>query len=632
MGIRPSNMVKEDLVATTLHAMFVESARAHADRTGFIQKVRGAWSEVSYASALERVEAIGAGLGELGVGPGGRASILAASRMEWTLADYAILGAGATVVPIYQTNSPGECAYVLQDSDATLVFVEDAGQLEKVRSERAQLPTLRHVVVFDADGVDLDEEAGEMTLAELERRGAAAGPDAWYAGGATATPDTIATLIYTSGTTGPPKGCMLSHRNYMTMTAQGVDPANGLFLENDRMLLFLPLAHTFARLAQFAATSTGSELAYTSIASLMDDMAEVKPTLVPCVPRVFEKAYTRVLGQFNEATGTARKLIDRGLKVGALRGRYVAHGRRVPPLLAAQHAFFHRVIFSKIHARFGGNIRLFISGGAPLSREVAEFFLACGLVIVEGYGLTESTTAVAVNHPDNFRLGSVGRVFNGTSTKIAEDGELLVKGDIVFQGYYKNDEATAEVLDADGWLHTGDIADFDREGFLYITDRKKDIIITAGGKNISPANIENALKSTQYISQALVFGDRKPYLTALITLDPLELETWAQTHGVDNDMFELIANPDVQALVAEAVKHANDEVGRVEQVKRYRILPLDFTQETGELTPKLSMKRKVVVERYGQWIEDMYAPDAADADAVVDRRILDLQDSSPVTA
>ncbi|MCW2974487.1 MAG: long-chain fatty acid--CoA ligase, partial [Thermoleophilia bacterium] len=380
-------------MAQTLHAMFVESARSHGSKTAFLQRAHGAttWDATTYAEALARVEAIGAGLIELGVGPEGRVSILAASRMEWTLADYAILGAGATVVPIYQTNSPSECSYVLEDSDATIVFVEDAGQLEKVRVERAGLPKLQHVVVMDPTGLELDADAGELALSELEERGAAAGSAAWHDAGSSATPSTIATLIYTSGTTGPPKGCMLSHNNYMTMTTQGVDPANGLFLENDRMLLFLPLAHTFARLAQFAATSTGSELAYTSIATLMEDMADVKPTLVPCVPRVFEKAYTRVLGQFNEATGVKKSLIDRAMKVGALRGKYISHGRRVPPILAAQHALFHKLVFSKIHARFGGNIRLFISGGAPLSREVAEFFLACGIVIVEGYGLTEST-------------------------------------------------------------------------------------------------------------------------------------------------------------------------------------------------------------------------------------------------
>ena len=611
--------------------MFIESAKAHTGRTAWIQREGSEWQHTSYADGLTRVEAVGAGLQALGVVPGDRVAILSMSRREWSIADYAILGTGATVVPIYQTNSPSECQYIIENSRSSVVFVEDAGQLAKVREERANLPELKHVVIFDTTGIEVDAGAGELSLADLEAKGAG-GAQGWHDAGSKVTKDDLATIIYTSGTTGPPKGCMLSHNNYVYMTEQGVDRGVGLFSDDDRIVLFLPLAHTFARLTHFAATRLGVELAFTTIATLMDDLGELKPTLLPSVPRVFEKAYTRILGQFNEATGAKRKLIDRAMKVGALRGRYVQRGRRVPPVLAAQHALFHKLVFSKIHARFGGNMRLFISGGAPLSREVGEFFLACGITICEGYGLTECTTAMCVNHPSDFRMGSVGKVFEGTQVKIAEDGEILVKGDVVFQGYYENDAATAEVLAADGWLHTGDIGDFDREGFLYITDRKKDLIVTAGGKNIAPANIENALKSTQYVSQAFAFGDKKPYITALVTLDPDELATFAQHNGLENDMYKLVAEPKVQQLVKDAVAHVNESVGRVEQVKRFRILPIDFTQETGELTPTLKLKRKVVVERYGQWIEDMYAADAPDCEGVTDPRIAALQDSPTVTA
>jgi len=612
-------------MATTLHSMFVESARANSAKNAYVQRSGGEWVHMTYAAALERVEAIGAGLQALGVGPGDRVAILAASCQEWSMTDYAILGTGATVVPIYQTNSPNECQYILENANAQVVFVENQGQLAKVREERANCPKLEHVIVFDTTGVELDASVNEISLADLEQQGATGG-EGWHAAGLKVSKDDLATIIYTSGTTGPPKGCMLSHHNYVFMTEQGVNQATGLFEPDDRIVLFLPLAHTFARLTHFAATRVGVELAFTSIATLMDDLSELNPTLLPSVPRVFEKAYTRILGQFNEATGAKRKLIDRAMKVGELRGRYVQRGRRVPPVLAAQYALFHKLVFSKIHARFGGNMRLFISGGAPLSREVAEFFLACGIIIVEGYGLTESTTALCVNHPNDFRLGSVGKLFEGTTAKIAEDGEILVKGDIVFQGYYENPEATKEVLDDEGWLHTGDIGDFDREGFLYITDRKKDIIVTAGGKNISPANIENALKATQYVSQALVFGDKKPYITALITLDPDELSTLCEKNNLPTDIYQVIARPEVLELIRTAVDKVNEEVGRVEQVKRYRILPIDFTQETGELTPSLKVKRKVVIERYGQWIEEMYAADAKDADAVTDPRIGTLQD------
>ncbi len=619
------------VAASTLHAMFIESAKEFGAKTAWTQRVGDDWQDMSFTDALARVEAIGAGLIDLGVTPGDRVAILSMSRREWSMADYAILGTGATVVPIYQTNSPAECQYIIENSRSSVLFVEDKGQLTKVREERANLPELKHVVIFDTTDVDVDSDAGELSLDDLEARGAG-GAKGWHDAGSKVTADTLATIIYTSGTTGPPKGCMLSHHNYVFMTQQGVDRAVGLFSDDDHIVLFLPLAHTFARLTHFAATKLGAKLSFTTIATLMDDLAVLKPTLLPSVPRVFEKAYTRILGQFNEATGVKRKLIDRAMKVGALRGKYVQRGRRVPPVLAAQHALYHKLVFSKIHARFGGEMRLFISGGAPLSREVGEFFLACGITICEGYGLTESTTAMCVNHPDDFRLGSVGKVFPGTEVKIAADGEILVKGDIVFQGYYENEEATKEVLDPEGWLHTGDIGDFDKEGFLYITDRKKDLIVTAGGKNIAPANIENALKSTQFISGAFAFGDKKPYITALVTLDPDEMASFAETHGLENDMYKLVAEPKVHELVKAAIAHVNESVGRVEQVKRFRILPIDFTQETGELTPTLKLKRKVVVERYGQWIEEMYAADAADCEGVTDPRIAALQDSTTVTA
>jgi long-chain acyl-CoA synthetase len=615
-------------VPKTLQQLLIDSARTSPDSTAYIQRPHGGgdWQHVSFADALARVEALGAGLLQLGVQEGSRVAILAASCMEWALADFAILGTGATTVPIYQTNSAAECAYVLNDSDSMIVFVEHAEQLAKIREERANLDCLKHVVIFDPTGADLDADAGEMTLADLEARGADAGVKSWRSASAAVDPSSIATIIYTSGTTGPPKGCMLSHHNYAYMTEQAAQEEVGLFTPGDRVVLFLPLAHTFARLAHFCTARAGLELAFTNIGTLMDDLRELQPTLMPSVPRVFEKAYTRILGQFNQATGVKRKLIERAMRVGALRGRYIQHGRRVPPVLAAQHALYHKLVFSKIHEIFGGKMRLFISGGAPLSREVAEFFLACGIVIVEGYGLTESTTALCVNRPTNFRLGSVGQLFEGTQAKIAADGEILVHGDIVFHGYYNNDEATNEVLDSEGWLHTGDIGDFDKEGFLYITDRKKDLIVTAGGKNISPANIENALKATQYVSQALVFGDKRPYITALITLDPDEIATFAKDNGLSDDLYALVADPKVHELVQTAVKKVNSEVGRVEQVKRFRILPIDFSQETGELTPSLKLKRKVAVERYQEWIDEMYEASAPDCDGVTDPRIGTLQD------
>lgn len=616
-------------MADTLHRMFIESAQDAGSNTAYIQRFGDEWKHMSFADALAQTEKVGAGLIDLGVKSGDRVSILSMSRQEWAIADYAILGAGATSVPIYQTSSADECCFILDNSSASVLFVEDMAQLKKIRSVRKDLPKLHHIIVFDPSGIELDEESGELSWDALAKR--SGNTKTWHEAGEKVAAKDIATIIYTSGTTGPPKGCILSHHNYVFMTKQGIDQTVGLFSDNDRIVLFLPMAHTFARLTHFAASHLKAELAFTTIATLMDDLGELKPTLMPSVPRVFEKAYTRILGQFNEATGAKRALIDRAMKIGAKRGRYVQRGRRVPPVIAAQHAVFHKLVFSKIHARFGGNMRLFISGGAPLSREVGEFFLACGITICEGYGLTESTTAMSVNHPNDFRLGSVGKVFNGTKVKIASDGEILVKGDIVFQGYYGNEAATKEVL-SDGWLHTGDIGDFDREGFLYITDRKKDLIVTAGGKNIAPANIENALKATQYISQACAYGDKKPYITALITLDPDEIANFATANDLSGDIYAWVAEPKVHDLIKQAVDHVNANLGRVEQVKRFRILPIDFTTETGELTPSLKMKRKVILERYGQWIDEMYVADATPIAGLSDPRIAALQDTPKVNA
>lgn len=614
-------------MSSTLIEMFRTCSETGGDKTAYIHRDGSEWKHTSFRTAARRVADIGSALIELGVQPGERVAILANSRIEWALCDFAILGTGAIVVPIYQTNSPAECEYILANSEAKAVVVENAEQLAKISEVRAALPQLQHVIIMDPTGVsDLGDT---ISLDDVETRGRRTGHDDWTAAGDLIKPDDLATLIYTSGTTGPPKGCMLSHHNYAEMTemvvaGEGMD----IFQDGDRIVLFLPLAHTFARLISFVSMRAHLELAFSTIATLMDDLGELKPTLLPSVPRVFEKAYTRINGQLTSATGAKKKLVGWAMKKGKLRGKYIENNRRVPPVLAAQYALAHKLVFHKIHDRFGGNLRLAVSGGAPLSKEVQEFFLSVGIIILEGYGLTESTTAITLNRPDMFRCGSVGPLIPGTEVKIAEDKEILISGPQVFQGYYKNPDATAEVL-SDGWLHTGDIGVLEKN-FLYITDRKKDIIVTAGGKNISPQNIENGLKATQYVSQALVYGDKKPFITALITLDPIEMETFADEHKLPTDMFKLIESPEVHALVQSAVDHVNEELGRVEQIKRFRILPIDFTQETGELTPTLKLKRKAVCERYQQYIDAMYEDGAADCEAVTDSTIRELQ--VPVTA
>lgn len=620
-------------MTTTINELFIESATAAPHRSAYMfrnQDGSDGWTHLTYGDALTRVEHLGAALLDLGVVAGDRVAILSNTRIEWTISDYAVLGTGATVVPIYQTNSPSEVQHVVADSGATMIILEDASQLAKIDEIRDHIPSVATIIVMDTTGIEarIDATTGTYSFADVEQRGTALDTSVWRAASAAVTTDTIATIIYTSGTTGAPKGCMLSHAN-MWQSVENVATANPTVIRNDdRIVLFLPLAHILARIIQLAATKLHGECAYTSIATLIDDMAEIKPTLLPSVPRVFEKAHTRIMGQLADATGAKKSLIDWALSVGRKRNHYKwVLGRSVPLFVIPQYAIAQKLVFSKIQARFGGNLRMCVSGGAPLSREIQEFFLAAGIPIFEGYGLTEATP-LTLNIPGSFQLGSIGRALGDTEIRIADDGEILARSQMVFTGYYNNPEATAETRDADGWLHTGDIGEVDRHGFVYITDRKKDIIITAGGKNVAPQNIENALKATRLVSQALVYGDRKPYLTALITIDPEEAVVWAKEHGVDgSDMLSLIGTSVLQDAIRSAVTQVNDAVGRVEQIKRYRILPIDFSQATGELTPTLKLKRKLVTERFQDIIEAMYESDAAEAESLTDASLADRQDA-----
>jgi len=372
------------------------------------------------------------------------------------------------------------------------------------------------------------------------------------------------------------------------------------------------------RSIQFAVARLHSEIGYSNPVTLMDDLQHIKPHILPSVPRVFEKAHTRIASMLGEATGPKARLIAWALKVGHMRNQYKwVLNKSVPLFVRPQYALAYKLVFSKIHERFGGDLRLAVSGGAPLAREVQAFFLDVGIPVLEGYGLTEGMP-LTVGYPGAFQPGSVGKAVGDTVLKIADDGEILAQSEMIFTCYFHDPESTAETKNADGWLHTGDIGTVDRRGFLYITDRKKDIIITAGGKNVAPQNIENSLKSTRYISQALVYGDKKPYLTALITLDPEEMAPFAKANKLPAEMIKLIEAPQVQEIVRAAIAKVNSEMARVEHIRRWRILPIDFTQEGGELTPTLKLKRKVVCERYGAWIDGMYASDAPDEGAITD--------------
>jgi long-chain acyl-CoA synthetase len=577
------------------------AVKKYGDKPAQRYKMGDEWVDSSYNELGEAVKEVALGLVELGIQPGDKVSILAHTRPEWTHACFGILTAGGTLVTIYQTNSPGECQYVLEHSDSRAIFVEDGEQLAKVRAVEDGCPELEHIVVMDPADADLGDA---LTLDQLRERGRGRDESEWEARYQAVMPDDICLYIYTSGTTGPPKGCLLSHANYRAITDAVV--ADTPLVEGDSSYLFLPLAHAFAILIQFATFELGATLAYWSrdAKMIIADITQVNPSFFPSVPRMFEKIYTLATSNIEDKEGLA-KAVEVGVKVRMMREA----GEEVPEQLRAAFDKAEESLFKNVRGLFGTNIRECVTGAAPIASEILEFFYAAGVPVMEGYGMTETSTSATVNRPEgnNFRFGSVGKPQKDVEVRIADDGEVLIKGPNIFQGYYKNEAATKETLE-DGWLHTGDLGRLDEDGFLYITGRKKDIIITAGGKNITPANLENGLKQNRWISQAVVVGDRRPYLIALVTLDPEEAPALAEQLGTgDASLPALAHNEAVRAEVQNAIDEVNSHVGPVEQIKRFEILDHDLSQETGELTPTLKVKRNVVHEKFADVVDRVYA-------------------------
>jgi long-chain acyl-CoA synthetase len=545
----------------------------------YLEEQADGWREVSWDEAARRVDALSHALLARGVQRGDVVAVLARTRLEWILLDWAIMNIGAVVVGIYPTNTASESAYILSHAEAVLAFAEDDVQRDKLLSVQPDLPHLREVLTFSA-------------LPELEAEGRAhaeANPDALDAAAREIGEDDLGTLIYTSGTTGPPKGCMLTHKNLVTaaIRVRTNRPEGG-----DTVLLFLPLAHTFGRLAHQAAAYYGSTVALVSEASrVAEALGAVKPTILPAVPRIYEKIHAGVLDRIESEGGAKRKLGLWALDVGSRASRLRRAGKPVPAMLRAQERVADKLVFAKVKERLGGRLRVGVSGAAPLSIEVLEFFHALGMLVIEGYGLTETASSLSVNDPDDFKFGTVGRAVEGVEIRLAEDGEILVRSDSVFAGYYKDPDATAAAFADDGFFRTGDVGEIDEDGYVKITDRKKDLIITAGGKNIAPQNLENALKASRFVSQALVVGDRRPYVVALITLEWPEVEA---------------SGRDPQELVQEIVEEVNRDRVRVEQIKRFAILPRDFSQEEGEVTPTLKLRRKIVHEHFAHEIDQLY--------------------------
>jgi long-chain acyl-CoA synthetase len=543
----------------------------------YLREVDGEWQEVSHAEAAAAVDEIANGLLALGVQKGQSFALLARTNLEWALFDFALGLVGAVGAPIYANSSPHDVQYVLEHSEAVGVLVEDDDQ-------RAKLGDFHGTVISFAE---LDELRGRGRDYKAEH------PGALDERADSIDEDDLFTFIYTSGTTGPPKACMIRHRNYYAMVQKGDEMEERQALAGDLMLLYLPLAHNYGRLLHLSAAHIGFTIAFLpDPLRVGTELQRVRPTIFPSVPRVYEKIHAGVLAGFDAQTGASRKIVDWGLKVGYRVSRLKQAKKPVPALLAAQHRIADRLVYRKVKERLGGRLRIPGAGGAPLSRDIAEFFHAIDILILEGYGLSEVTTAATVNRPHDFKFGTVGKALPGVEIVIAEDGEILLRSNTVFAGYYHDEEATRATIDDEGFVHTGDVGHLDEDDFLHITDRKKDIIVTAGGKNVAPQNLENELKAHRVISHALVVGDRQPYIAALVTVDP------DATNGMSPD--------EVHAAVARAVDAVNTDRSRFEQIKRFTILPRDFSLEHDEVTPTLKLRRKVILEHFAEQAAALY--------------------------
>ncbi len=574
-----------------------EHERNDPDHVIFRRLVDGSWTDVTCKQAAEQIRGAALGLIAKGVAPGDRVALLSATRYEWPILDLAILAAGARTVPIYETNSAEQVKFVLGDSGSVLVIAETdahAGRIEHLTNE---LPALREVLRIEGSGTPaLDElaEAGKSVDAKrLEERLAAI------------KASDPATFVYTSGTTGQPKGCQLTHSNLVHEIRGAKECFPTLLDEGERMLVFLPLAHVLARAITLAAFTYKVTLGFTSdIKNLVPTFGVFKPTLVVSVPRVFEKVYnTAEQNARNDGKG---KIFDIAAET-AIEWSKAQDTGGPGLLLRAKHAVFDRLVYGKLRAALGGECRGAISGGAPLGARLGHFYRGVGLTIYEGYGLTETSAAITVNRIDDIKVGSVGKLLPGNSMRLNDDDELLVKGGVVFAGYWNNEEESNAVF-SEGWFHTGDLGAIDEDGFLTIIGRKKEIIVTAGGKNVAPAILEDRLRAHPLISQAMAVGDAKPFIGALITVDPEAIEGWKERNGKNSgaSVGDLATDPDLVAEIDLAVKEANQAVSKAEAIRKFRILPVDFTEDTGELTPTLKVKRKVVAEKFADDIEAIY--------------------------
>jgi long-chain acyl-CoA synthetase len=575
--------------------MLATNVAEHGDEVGMRRQVGGQWTDVTWREFGEQVSGVAKGLVAAGVRAGDRVALMAKTRYEWTVCDFAIWAAGAVVVPIYETSSADQVAWILSDSGATAAIVERSEHADAVESVRDQAPDLGPVYVLDEDGVGtLIAAGGDVPDSELEARRA------------TLSAASLATLIYTSGTTGRPKGCELTHGNFLFEVGNGMSLLRRFMNPEGSLLLFIPLAHVLARVLEVGAVKTRTVIGHTpDVSNLVEDLGAFKPTFVLAVPRVFEKVFNGAKAKA-EADGKG-KIFDKAAQVAIDWSRAQDAGG-AGLALKAQHALFDKLVYGKLRAALGGRCQGAISGGAPLGERLGHFFRGVGVTVYEGYGLTETTAAASVNHDDAFRMGTVGRPLPGVAMATADDGEILVRGGIVMRGYWKNEQATKEAIDADGWFHTGDLGEIDADGFLRITGRKKEILVTSGGKNVAPAVLEDRIRAHRLVSQCIVVGDQRPFIAALITLDEEALPLWLDSKGKSADLTpeQLREDEDVVAEVQSAVDDANRAVSKAEAIKKFRILGTDFTEANGMLTPSLKLKRSAVLKEYDTEVETLY--------------------------
>jgi long-chain acyl-CoA synthetase len=587
----------------TVPALFDHIVAGDPTAVAYRHKVGGRWRDLTWTDQRDAVARIARALIGAGVAPGEKVAILGSTRLEWVQCDAAIIRVGAVTVGIYHSCLGPDCAYVVDHSEAVLLIVEDRVQLEKVAAHRGAMPRLRQIVVLDPCGPD----APEATPWDDFLAGAARGADAEVERRAAAiAPHDVATLVYTSGTTGAPKGAMLTHANLLFVATVAGDCMG--VERQQTTLLFLPLAHVFARLIVYWGMQVRMTIAFAEdLSKVADNLREVRPDFILGVPRVYEKFHERIVDTAERAGGVRERLFRLALAAALAAVRLEQAGRPVPLGLRLRRALADRLVLRKVRAGLGGRLRFCVSGAAALNPAIGEFFLACGIPLIEGIGMTENSSLSNVNPIRRIKLGTVGPVVPGVEMRIGADGEVLFRGPNVMAGYYKDAAATAEAIDAEGWLHSGDIGEIDADGYLRITDRKKDLIVTAGGKNVAPQRIEAVLRESPYIGQAVAYGDGRKFVSALVTIDLDHVRRWAAAHGVNSvGPDELAQHPAVRELIDREIAAANRSLASYESVKKFRILPRELTIADGDLTPTLKIRRKVVYAKYADLLDEMY--------------------------